>query len=668
MKANLANLWERLARSQTLTSGAIAVVVGLSAGVGVWLFKQAIALVQWGLAGSLGQAARAYGGWLLVLAPALGGLLVGLISQYLIGEERLHGVAGIMEAVALAGGRLRYRRVPLKAAASAISIGAGAAVGPEDPSVQIGANLGSMFGQLWRLSDERVRTLVAAGAAAAIAAAFNAPIAGVFFALELILGEIGGDAMGILLVASVSSAVVTQAVSGPEPAFHVPAYAFGSAWELPLYLGLGLLAGPVAALYVRLLYLMQDLFRAVRLPRWAKTAAAGLVVGLVGLALPQVLGVGYQTIAEILNQNSFSIWLLLALMLGKLALTPLSIGGGFAGGVFAPSLYIGAALGGAYGLAMAALFPGLGLNPATFALAGMAAVLAGAVHAPLTAVLLLFEMTNDYHLILPLMFAVAVSLILSRRLQRDSVYAMGLARHGIRLERGRDVEVMEGLRVGEVMFADAHSLPEDASLLEAAETLASLRRHGLPVTGASGELVGILTLQDIDQVDPAQRGVTRVGAACTRDLLVAYPDETLGEALLNMSHRDLGRLPVVDRANPRKLLGVLRRADIIRAYELALTRRANRRHQAHQTRLDALTHEQVTVVDVAVDPAAACVGKKMSEIAWPAESLIASVQRGREVFIPHGDTVIEAGDTLVVVASQEAGAIVARLCGKSAVS
>ncbi len=630
--------------------GASSVLVGLATGAGVWLFKWLFGLVS---TFSFGM----FSGWLVVLVPVIGGLLVGLLTQYFIGPEKLHGTAGIMQAVALSGGRLHYEKAPLKTAAAILSIGAGASVGPEDPSVQIGANLGSMLGQLLRMSDERIRTLVAAGAASAIAAAFNAPIAGVFFAFEIILGEIGTPAMGMILVASVTSSVFTQAVSGSSPAFQIPAYAFNSVWELPLYLALGLLAGPVSAFYVYLLYKMQDLFGRWRVSPPLKTAAAGLLIGLTGLFLPQLFGVGYSTIGDVLNRNNLGIWLLLALLVGKLLLTPLSIAGGFHGGVFAPALFIGATLGGAFGLVAARLFPGLGVSPAAFALVGMAAVLAGAVHAPLTAVILLFEMTNDYHIILPLMFAVAVSLLISQRIQRDSVYALGLARHGIRLDRGRDVEVMSAITVADAMHIQTEVLAEEMSLDEAAETLTRTRHHGLPVVNSAGLFVGILTIQDIEQSK-----FETVGQACTREVEVAYPDETLNMALRRMSSRDVGRLPVVARENPRKLLGLLRRADVIHAYDLALTRRVTQRHQEHTVRLDALTPANVQVSDIAVEIGAAVADKAMKDIPFPLESVIASVRRGGQVFIPRGETVLRAGDILVVVAEGEAYQAVARLC------
>ncbi len=637
---------ERLVKSETLITGGLAIFVGLSSGVGIWLFKWLIEIIKGWTFGSVSDMLAPAGKWPILLIPALGGALVGLIAPAALGDEKLHGTASIIQATALSGGRLRYQTMPLKSLAAALSIGVGASVGPEDPSVQIGANFGSMFSQWLRVSDERARSLVAAGSASAIAAAFNAPIAGVFFSLEIILGEMGANSLGAILIAAVASSVFTQAVSGASPAFRVPQYAFHSAWELPLYLLLGALAGPVSALYVKLLYAAQDFFAGLTLPRWAKTAAAGLLVGATGIFLPQIFGVGYEAIGEILNRSEFGIGLLFALMIAKLIFTPVSIAGGFLGGVFAPSLFIGATLGGGFGLLAARFFPALEINPAAFALVGMAAVLAGAVHAPLTATLLLFEMTGDYRIILPLMLSVAVSLLVSRRIQKDSVYSLGLARHGVRLERGREVEVLQTALVSEAMQPDTTALLESTPLDEAAEIFIQTRRHGLPVVNEHGELSGILTLQDIQRAEKQ----TFVGEACQRRLETAFPDETLSDALRRMSRRDLGRLPVVARENPKQLLGVLRRSDIIRAYEMALARRAAQRHREHKIRLDALTPARVNVVEATVTADSPCAGKLLSEIPFPRECVIASTRRGGRVFVPRGETELQTGDTLVIVA------------------
>ena len=673
-------LWRRLRRwlarlqpSGIVLLSVLAVLVGLAAGMGIWLFKQMIdwthvAAFEW-LGGALERLGLSTGEgphWTVALLPALGGLAVGWLWRRFVGEERYHGVAGVMEAVALAAGRLDYRLAPVKTVASALSIGSGASVGPEDPSVQIGANLGSFASQKLRLSDDWSRTLVVAGVVAGIAAAFNAPIAGVFFAIEIVLGEIGGGGgLSAVVLAAVTSAVFTQSVSGAQPAFRVPAYAFHSAVELPLYLGLGLLAGPLAALYINALYWAKDLFRRWQIPGWLKPAAAGLAVGVTGIWLPQIFGVGYETIDQIFNGPFMAVPLLLALLAAKLVMTALSIGGGFPGGVFAPSLFLGATLGAAYGTVAQGLFPRLMIAPPAYAMVGMAAVLAASVHAPLTAIILLFEMTHDYRIILPLMFAVVVGLLLSQWLRRDSVYTLGLARKGLRLERGRDVEVLEGLTVGEVMNPSVRTLDASDSLDAAAEVFGETHHHGLPVVDAGG-LVGVLTVQDLERAQLSSAGITTIGEACTRDLLVTYPDETIGFALRRMSGRDVGRLPVVDRDDPRRLLGVLRRVDLVRAYDIALTRRAMLRHRAHQARLEVSTGA-LSVEEILIQPGAACERCRVGEITWPRDAVIASVRRGGQLLIPHGDTLLHAGDVLVVVAEGEARAALLRLCQKEGV-
>jgi CIC family chloride channel protein len=254
-----------------------------------------------------------------------------------------------------------------------------------------------------------------------------------------------------------------------------------------------------------------------------------------------------------------------------------------------------------------------------------------------------------------------VSLWVAQAVQHDSVYALGLARKGIRLERGRDVEVLETLTVGEVMREEFPTLAEDDTLQAASLMLLHKRHHGLPVMTAAGELAGILTIQDIDRAQAGGRGEARVGEVCTRDLLVAHPDESLGAALRRMSVRDVGRLPVVAREANRRLVGVLRRVDLVRAYDVALSRRAELRHRAHQVRLGAFTGVQVD--EYVLAPGAPCVGKPLKDTAWPRESVIASLRRGRQTLIPHGDTVLRPGDVLAVVTAPEARPAVRQLCG-----
>lgn len=651
--------------TETVLLGGTALVVGLLSGVGVWLFKLGIGWVQAHYFDAAGDRLSAVAPhFTLVLLPLGGGLFVGLLLQFFIREERHHGISGIMEAVALGGGRLRYWRIPLKSVAAAASIGSGASVGPEDPSVQIGANIGSMFGQKLRLSNERLRALVAAGAASGVAAAFNAPIAGVFFALEIILGEIGGSAFGVVVMAAVVASVFTQAVAGAEPAFHVPAYAFQGWHELPLYVVLGLLAGPLAALYVRVVHAVRDRFQAWRAPRWLKPTLAGAVVGAVGLFLPQVLGVGYDTIEATLAGNGPALGITLALLGAKLGMTALCIGAGFPGGVFAPSLFLGAMLGAACGTAAQFVFPSSGVHPSALAMVGMAAVLAGTVHAPLTAVLILFEMTNDYRIILPLMFAVVVSLWISQRLQRHSIYTLGLERKGIRLQRGRDIEVLESLQVEEVMQCDPPVLRQADSLADAIEVLQRLHYHGLPVLDAEGTLVGVLTVQDIDRARAEGTDAGIVGDACSRDVLVTYPHETLGQALRRMSARGIGRLPVVAPSDDKKLVGLLRRTDVVRAYDAALTRRAALRQDAQRVRLGESTG--VNILELVIEPGAPCAGRTVAEVGWPHDCVLATLRRRGTLRIPRGETSLQPGDVLTVVTEVEAQQAVRSLCESAA--
>lgn len=643
---------DRLQPPAPVLLGTVAVLVGLASGAGIWIFKEMIAIVYDLLFNKARGSFSTQTIWIVALFPVVGGLIVGAIRHFFIKRDRHEGVAGIIESVALAGGRLRYWRLPAKTTAAAVSLGSGASVGPEDPSVQIGSNLGSMLGQWFRLSDERVRALVAAGAAAGIAAAFNAPFAGVFFALELILGEIGGSALSVVVVSAVVSAVFTQAVEGPQPAFHVPAYELHSAWELILYFGLGAIAGPISALYVKLLYKAHDLFGAWRIPRWLKPGVAGLAVGIVGIYLPQIFGVGYGTIESILNGRELGFLLLLALLVAKLVLTPISIGGGFVGGVFAPSLFLGAILGALYGMTAEYFFPDLGILPPAFAMVGMAAVLAGATHGPLTAILLLFEMTHDYRIVLPLMFAVVVSTLISQRIRRESVYTLGLSRKGIRIERGRDVELLDSIRVSEVMQTEIETLRENDLLEAATVKLMHLRSHGLPVVNAAGNLVGIVTIGDLERAETEDETAEErtVGEICTRELLVADPDDTIGEALRKMGVRDIGRLPVVDSKHPERLLGMLRRSDVIRAYEVALSKRAALRHRARQVRLGEVG--RVDVHEVEIEPGAYCIGFRVRDIAWPRDCVIATIRRGRQLLIPRGETTLQANDVLSVVAEE----------------
>ncbi len=628
-----------------------ATIIGLASAAGVLFFKQTI---RWIYALSFedlgGYLTSHIGRWGIALVPVLGGVIVGIIRHFWLSEERRHGVSAVMEAVALAGGRIRYQQTPLKALASAISLGMGASVGPEDPSVQIGASVGSFLGQKAHVSDQKTRVFVGAGVAAGIATAFNAPIAGVFFAVEIISGEFFASSFGMMVLSAVMAAVLTRAVVGSMPAFHVPLYAYHGPIELIFYLGLGLVAAPVAVFYIQAIYWAHDFFHELRWPRWLTPVLVGALLGLVGVYFPQILGDSYEAVGDILAGRNLIVSLLLLLVVLKIAFTALSLGAGFIGGVFAPSLFLGAALGGAYGAAMNSIFPGLGLSPSAFALVGMAAVLAGTVRAPVTAIMLLFEMTDDYRIVLPLMFAVTISILISQIFQPESVYTLSLVRDGIRLERGRDVDVLEAIKVREVMEKLPATVSANLSLRTVAAMFDQFHVHGLPVVDDEGRLIGIITLQDVQRAaekDPANLDKP-VGEFCQRHLIVVHPDDSIKEALYQMSAHGIGRLPVVDPVHPDRLIGWINRSSILRAYELGLARRARLRHRGEQVMLEALADAPVLEIVVAEGSPAA--GKKVSEVQWPKGAILVRIQRGHKLIIPTGQTVLLPGDRLTVVA------------------
>jgi CIC family chloride channel protein len=434
----IAVLRERIGRVAQLQSSflpeqnrliVLAVVVGLLTGYGsVGFIKFLNALTRFAqetLAGGLSTFDSAA----IVLLPALGGLVVGPVIYHFAREAKGHGVPEVMTALATAGGRIRPRVVIVKIIASAFSIGFGGVAGREGPMIQIGSSLGSTIAQLARLPTRHVRTLVACGAAGGIAATFNAPIAGALFSMEVLMGRLAADFLLVLLT-SLTSCMVARAYLGNYPAFVAPAYELVSSAELPLYFLLGLIVGAAAIFFVRLLYKAEDWFDAWRFPEYLKPAVGGLMVGILLRFFPEIYGTGFHAMEAALWVR-LSWWLLASLFFAEMLGNCATLGSGGSGGVFAPSLYMGAMLGGAYGTAVHVLFPGATAGSGAYAMVGMAALFAAAAKAPATSILILFEMTNDYRIILPLMTATVASVTLSHRLLPQSIYTLKLHNRGI---------------------------------------------------------------------------------------------------------------------------------------------------------------------------------------------------------------------------------------------
>ncbi len=632
----------------------LSLVLGVGAAGAIWVYREAIewfgVLFREQLAHQVfGPVIGPLGG---VLALVLAGALVGWLMGRFVGPEKVHGVAGVIEGVNLAGGRLPYRKLPVKALSSSISLGAGASTGPEDPSVQIGANMGSALSALFRLGEDHAKLLVAAGVAAAVASAFKAPIAGVFFALEVVLnGVFEARSFSVIVLASVVASGVTE-VLHPGPEMGPFAYTLGSPLEIVMFAPLGALLALVSVLFIRWMGWTHHAAARLRWPMPAKTAAAGALVGLVGVALPAVLGIGRDEMNAVLGGRSgFGVELLMILGFAKLIMTGVSVAGGFVGGVFAPALFIGTMLGAAYGHVVDNLLPAaLVGDPQEYAVAGMAAVMAGVVRAPITAVLIVFELTNDYRLILPIMLATGVCVLVCEVFEPHGLYIKSLLSKGVRLVSGREVDLMQGVSVGEAMMTPAPTMPADAPLSAVRDQLRALRTHSLCVVDEDGKLLGVLTLGDLQRAYEAGTAAT-AGDICTRHVICADPAEPLWAAIRRMSAHDVGRLPVVDPLSGA-LVGLIGRHGVVRAYNIAYARKQQDQHTAETVRLNALTGGHVFEVYLA--DSAPVVGKRIREVAWPTDAVVAAIWREGKLVMPHGSTDLRAGDTLTLVCSTQA--------------
>lgn len=541
-------------------------------------------------------AISSLGPWTLACIPTLGGFIVGLMRWRW--QEFGPGISSLLTA-AQSAPAISPLRSTAKAVAATVSLGSGASLGPEGPSVEIGASFGLLLGQMLQVSQERLRLLLSAGAAAGFAAGFNAPIAGVFFALEVVLGTtFATSAVSLVLLSAVVSALIAQIGQGGQPAFLLPAYEVRSPLELPLYLGLGLCASLVSIAYTQLIQLVQRGFQGQlpglewlgNVPLMLRPVLGGLCVGLVALQFPQILGIGYETVEAMLRDVQFPLLLLLGLMVIKLVMTAVSLGSGFVGGLFAPAMFLGASLGAAYGKVMVLILPippdAIAAPPA-YAMVGMAAVLAASVRAPLTAILLLFELTRDYRIILPLMAAVGLSVWLVDRLKPITRSSPPT---GLDVEPDQSTEFLHKLRVAEAMRSDFLTLPSSLPVLQAGVALTRHLSRSALVVDEAAHLIGIVTLQDInrvaalwrqcDQSSDAALALTnqRVGDICTQDVLYAYEDESIADAVARMAARGLRQLPVVERSNPHDILGVLDHERISLMCSLAVTQEALRPH------------------------------------------------------------------------------------------
>jgi len=482
-------------------------------------------------------------------------------------------VPDVQLAVVRRGGDIATRPALARTVASAITIGAGGSAGSEGPVVVFGSAIGSLCGRTFGFGPDRMRVLVGAGAAAAISAAFNAPIAGAFFALEEILGSLAVSSFPPVVVASVIAAVISRAAFGNHPAFPIPVeYSYGLTREVFLFFPLlGVVTGATAALFVRVFFGVETLIRRVALPRWAIPWIGGALVGLL-VVVSNGLLVGYGHLAVHLEVFGRMSWYTLGLLaLGSIVATSITLNAGGSGGLFTPSLYVGAATGGAFGVALAHIMPNAPIRPEAYAIVGMGALVAASTHAPITGILLVFEMTNDYALVLPLMLATVISYLVGHRLEPDSLYSGWLRRRGERIEHGADETALSALRVRDAFDEHARVIHEREEVGQLLDHLGHDDQLVFPVVDANGSLRGVIDLADLGRVakDYGNLGSIVLAIDLAHPAETVTPNETLLDATRRMGVRGVSALPVVDAVSGQ-VLGLVSRHHVLAAYERSI--------------------------------------------------------------------------------------------------
>jgi CIC family chloride channel protein len=557
----------------------LALLVGVGAGLGAIVFRYLIGWFTFAFSGQSDYASAggaphallpALGRWFVLVVPALGGLLYGPLIDRFAREARGHGVPEVMAAVAEHGGRIRPRVAAIKSLASALCIGAGGSVGREGPIVQIGSAIGSSIGQALRVPESRLRLLVACGAAGGISATFNAPIAGVMFGLELILRDFEADSFGVVVLSSVTADVIGRAAFGSQPFLTLPPFELASLWEFAFYAVLGVLAAFVAVAFIRVLYGLEDAGdRIWQGPEWLRPAVGGLLLGGLLLALPQLYGVGYPVLERAVSAG-YGTGFLLALLVGKILATSVTIAMGGSGGVFAPSLFMGAMLGAAYGAVLHRWFPGIAAHAGAYALVGMGAVFAAAARAPITAAIIVFELTDEYRTILPLLFAIVLAVGIASLLTGDTIYTLKLRRRGIDVTRRHAISPMDVLTVGDAMERTPAALRQDEPVRSAIERFAAEHRDALPVVDGDGRYRGTVTARDVEQAMRDAAMGQNVGALAQETPTVTA-DESLEGALGALLQHAVSGVPVL-ASDGRRVVGWLTHRDVLRTYNQRVAR------------------------------------------------------------------------------------------------
>jgi CIC family chloride channel protein len=618
-----------------------------SLGVGVLVGLAAAALfLLIGWIGDLVTALRDdWGTWILVPAVVVGILVSWMIARRFGSDIESGGVTETMVGLSLHSGYLPGGTIAPKLAATAATLGTGGSGGREGPIVMIGGAIGSWLARYSRFGEDQIRSLIAAGAGAGIGASFNAPIAGMLFALEVLLQNFAVRHLNAVVVASVAAAVTTQRIVGEERLLTAPPHSVGAPAELLLYAGLGLVAVLVGIAFLETLDRVALLKNSMTVPDWVRPVAFGGVVGIIGLIETDSLGVGQNFMAELLrlpNGSTRAWWPLLLVAAAKMATSAFTRSGGGSGGTFMPSMFIGAAAGAAVALLVQPVWGLSEIQPGALAVVGMAATLAASERAPLTAILLVFEITGDYGLVLPLMLATTLATVISDRVHPESAYTAPLKRRGIHLLKREDIDLLDTITVAEVMRWPGTVLRPDMTTAEADAVLAGERHHGMPVC-RNDELLGIVTVSDIARHGGPSDTVT-VDRVMTERPITVVPSMPVSAALARMAALGFGRLPVVSEDHPNELVGMFRRESVVRAYHHALGATTGR--HLYRDRIRQRTQPGAAFYEVPVPSDSPVGGKRVREIRWPEGATLVSIRRGARVIIPHGNTALERNDVI----------------------
>jgi len=566
---------ESIGFSPSTETTILAAVVGILGSFGALFFKHLIGFFQhlfWRTTDMGPESLFSIPVPFRIAVPVVGGLIVGPLVYFFAREAKGHGVPEVMAAVVSRNSIIRPVVVVVKTFASAISIGSGGSVGREGPIVQIGAAIASTTGQVFRLRPAQMKTIVGCGVAAGIGATFNAPIAGTLFALELIVSDFGLTSFTPIIVAAVTSTAITRHFEGNTLAFYLPHFQMVTPWELFIYLVLGVFAGVIGFFFSWSLYRVDDFFSGLKAPEWSRPAIGGLAIGIIAVWFPHVMGVGYETIGEMFN-GKLTLAVMALLVFLKIFATSVTVGSGGSGGIFAPSLFIGAMLGGCFGTVVNAIFPAMTGSVGAYALVGMAAVNAASTLAPLSAIIILVELTDNYGIILPLMLTVVISTFISRKISSDSIYTRKLSRRGIHVHMGEDVNILKSVGVRDIIRHDESVIREDKTVEELINLALKKHRNVIFVVDADNRYEGLISIQNLKHAlrDPKVHMEIRDVSDYVEYSPSVGIGETLDTALNVFGEYGFDRLPVVDENNV--LVGSIVISDVIAQYNREVSNR-----------------------------------------------------------------------------------------------